>query len=245
VDLLAEQDPNVLKTLLVRDVIERDPDVVRASAPFAQVLDLVVRSPHTEFFVVDETGDLLGAISLSEMRRLILDQETLRHVVVAADLLEPGRPTVTENDDLDSVMQLLSHAGVSELAVVDASNPRRLVGSVHEKNVIETYNREVLRRDLAGGIMTRVGFASRGHHVELGGGYVVAELQAPRSFLGRSLRELDLRARTGVQVLLLRQREAPSGAPAMRVPSPDDRVAEGDILVVAGSEPSIERLHAL
>ncbi len=245
VDLLAEQEPNVLKLLFVRDVIDREPEVMAASAPFAQVLDLVVRSPHTGFFVVDERNRLLGAISLSELRRLVLDQDTLRHVVVAADLVESGRPTVRESDDLDSVMQLLSHAGVSELAVVDENDPDRLVGAVHEKDVIETYNREVMRRDLAGGVVSRVGIAGRGQRVELGGGYVVAELLAPRAFVGRTLRELDVRARTGVHVLLLRRRVAPSGEPLLRVPTAEDRVGEGDVLVVAGAEPALDRLDAL
>ncbi len=243
VDLLAEQDPNVLKNLFVTDVIDREPAVVGASAPFAEVLDLVVSSPHTEFFVVDEGERLLGVISLSDLRRLILEQDTLRHVVVAADLLETGRPTVTETDDLDLAMQLFAQAGVGELAVVSSLDQGKLVGVVREKDVIEAYNREVLQRDLAGGVSSRVSLVGRGHRVDLGGGFVLVQLQAPAGFLGRSLRELDVRARTGVQVLLLRARSG--GERTIRVPTPDDRVQEGDVLVVAGAEDAVERLESL
>jgi chloride channel protein, CIC family len=240
IDLLADRDPNVLKTLFVRDVIDREPELLPASAPFTEVLDLVVRSRHSAFFVVDERGDLLGGISVAELRRLIFEQETLRHVVVAADLVESGRPTVTENDDLDTVMQILSHQGASELAVVDPGAPRRVVGAVHQADVVTAYNQEMLRRDLAGGMTSRVGLAERGQPVDLGGGYVLAQIEAPHHFVGKSLRDLDLRARTGIQVLLLRQPQGRSEA--IRVPAPDDCVAEGDVLVIAGRAETVSRL---
>jgi CIC family chloride channel protein len=245
IDLFAGEEPNVLKTLFVRDLLDREPDVIRASAGFPEVLDLVVRSEHSEFFVVDDHERLLGAISVNALRRLVLEQDTLRHLVVAADLVDSTRPTVTENDDLDLVLQLLSRAGVGELAVVDPTDPLRLVGSIHERGVIEAYNQEVLRRDLAGGVTSRVTLAGRGHRVGLGGGYVVAEVQTPRSFVGRTLRELDLRVRMGVEVLLVRPRVAAGDAPAIRIPRADDRIAEADVLVVAGAEAAIDRLDAL
>jgi CIC family chloride channel protein len=236
-DLLAEKDPNVLRALRVADLVDRDAERVAADASFQEVLDLVVRSPHSEFFVVDRGGALLGAISVAQLRRLLFEEEALRHVVVAADLLETERPTVLESDDLDVALQLLSHTGVAELAVVAEDDPRRLIGALHERDVLEAYHRAMLERDLAGGLSARVGLADRGGAMELGGGYVLAEVEAPRAFAGRSLREIDLRARYGVQVLLLRADEA------VRVPTPDDRVQLGDVLVVAGPVAAVKRLE--
>ncbi len=233
-DLLAGKDPNVLKTLFVRDVIDREPELLPASATFTEVLDLVVSSRHSAFFVVNDAADLLGAISVSELRRLILEQDTLRHVVVAADLIEHGRPTVTENDDLDTVMQLFSRTDASELPVVGEGASRHVMGAVHEQDVLEAYDREMLRRDLAGGVTSRVGLAGRGHSVDLGGGFVLTQVEAPAHYFDRSLRELDLRARTGVHVVLLRGIRG-----EVRVPSADDRVRAGDVLVIAGERDAV------
>jgi CIC family chloride channel protein len=237
VDLLAEKDPNVLRSLRVRDLVDRDVERVPADASFQEVLDLVVRSPHSDFFVVDAAGALRGAISVAHLRRLFFEEEALRHVVVAADLLEADRPTVRESDDLDGALQLLSATGVAELAVVAEDDPTRLIGTLHERDVLEAYHRAMLERDLSGGLSTRVGLADRGGAMELGGGFVLTEVEAPRAFAGRSLREIDLRARHGVQVLLLR-----SGA-AVRVPTADDRVELGDVLVVAGPADAVKRLE--
>jgi CIC family chloride channel protein len=240
-DVHAEKDPNVLRSLFVRDMVDREPELVPAGASFQDVLDLVVRSRHGEFFVVDDKDHLLGAISVAQLRRLLFEEEALRHVVVAADLIEPNRPTLSEADDLDSALHLFSQVGVVELAVVSAEDARRIVGSLHERDVVEAYHREMLRRDLAGGLGTRVGLAGRGHDVDLGGGYVLAEVDVPPAFAGRSLRELDLRARSGVQVLLVRGRAG--GSDAVRVPAPDDRVQIGDVLVIAGPAAVVERIE--
>ncbi len=243
IDLFEGQDPNPLKNLFVRDVLDSRPDTIPASAKFQTVLDLVVQSDHSEFFVIDDRSRLLGAISLSEVRRLIYEQETLQHLVVARDLIDARRPTVTEDMDLDVVMHLFTRSGVDEIAVVDRFDPFQLLGSVREKDVIEIRNREMMRRDLSGGFTSSVTAVGRGHRVDLGGGFALEEVVAPPSVFGRSLREINLRARTGVHVLLIRQRA--QAARTVRVPNAEDVIAEGDTLVVAGSFEALESLERL
>lgn len=66
------------------------------------------------------------------------------------------------------------------------------------------------------------------------GDAVIAEIQAPEAFVGRSLAELGLRARHGITVLAVRR----SGK---TVPNPggEHTFHEGDILVVIGSPDSV------
>ena len=243
IDLFEAQDPNPLKNLHVRDVIDTQPEVIPASARFQTVLDLVVQSDHGEFFVVDDRARLLGAISLSEVRRLIYEQDTLQHLVVASDLVDARRPTITEEDDLDMVLHLFTRSGIDEIAVVDRFDSSQLVGCVREKDVIEARNREMLRRDLSGGIHSSVTAVGRGHRVDLGGGFALEEVVAPPSVFDRNLRDINLRALTGVHVLLIRRGGARGND--VRVPNADDVIREGDALVVAGSFESLERLERL
>jgi chloride channel protein, CIC family len=240
-----EEDPNVLKGIYVRDVVDPKPEVIPASARFMTVLDLVVSSRHTEFFVVRENGDLLGGVSVSALRRLIFEQEALQPIVVAADLVEPRHPRVGENDNLDVVMRLFSHYDVDEIAVVDAVNPRKLIGSVHRRDVINARNEEWLRRDLAGSMSSTVSLVGKVHQVEIGDGYVVQEIPAPRSFPGRTLRELAVATRYGVQVVFIRTQIGSDGTRHLRVPTGDDPVREGDALIVAGPKEAADRLAAL
>jgi CIC family chloride channel protein len=242
IDIFKKEDPNALKGFYVRDVIDRDPEVLAASANFQAILDLVVSSRHTQFFVVDGEGKFLGAIALSEVRRLIYEQEALQHLVVAGELADDRQPTLTEEDDLDVALHVFSASEHEELAVLDSDDPSKLVGTLREKDVIETRNREMLRRDLAGGLSSSVSVVGHGQLVDLGGGYALQEMIAPHYSLGKSLSQLNLRARTGAHVLLLRRHGA-TGDDAARVPTADDVIEEGDTLVVAGSGEALEKLH--
>jgi CIC family chloride channel protein len=244
IDLAERQEANPLKALFVSDVVDRSPEVVPDSAGFEALVDLIVRSSHTEFFVVNAKRELLGSISLAELRRILLEREYLRSVVVAGDLVVTGRPRVTGDDDLDLAMQLLDRANVDELAVIDPAEPRRLQGSVHKRDVIHAWNQEVMRRDLAGGIASSVASVERVHEVELGDDFVVRDVPAPHSLAGRTLGALDLRARTGAMVLLIRRPSAGRGG-VVRVPAPGDRIEDGDVLIAAGSREALERLERL
>jgi Trk K+ transport system NAD-binding subunit len=102
-----------------------------------------------------------------------------------------------------------------------------------------------MRRDLAGQVSSTVLAASRGQQVVLGGGYVLQEIQPPPRFFGKTIRELDIGRALSVQVVLLRKRAAAGRRPAIRVPTGDDRIDEGDLLVVAGSKAAVESLDVI
>ena len=111
--------------------------------------------------------------------------------------------------------------------------------------MINAYNREVLRRDLAGSISSNVVVASRGQQVELGGGYVLQEIQPPPRFFGHTIRDLDIASTTGVQIVLLRKRDPDDDRSAVRVPTADDRIDEGDRLVIAGTRAAVKSLDVI
>lgn len=240
VDLFQRDDPNALKALFVREAMDHEPEIVPANASFPTILDLVVQSRHSQFFVVDSQSRLLGAIALDEVRRLIYEREALTGVVVAGDLVE-RRPVLKPDDDLDLASRLFAASRVDEIAVVDRADPRKLIGTLHEWDVVEQHGREMMRRDLAGGLGANMTAVSQGGRIDLGGGFALQQITAPPSAFDRSLRDLDLRRKLGVQVLLIRTMR--SGA--VRVPGADDLVIEGDALVVAGSIEAIESLEQL
>ena len=72
------------------------------------------------------------------------------------------------------------------------------------------------------------------------GDAVLAEIEAPESFAGRTLREIDLRNRYGLTVLAVRSR----GATRIN-PGAADAPASGDVLVLLGSPDAIRRVAAL
>ncbi len=246
VDLYEKQDPNVLRNLYVRDVIDDTPDVIPESANFQTILDLVVQSHHSQFFVTNASGELLGSISLQEVRRLIYEQDSLKHLVVARDLVDTHHPVVSPDDDLQLVTNIFSSGRYDELAVVEAAGSRRMIGTVRQRAVIEAANQEQLRRDLAGSFTSSVDAAGTGTDVDLGGGYLLREIPTLPFMENKTPAELHIRERTGVQVLLVRS-GGRSGTPKGSVCVPDghQRFQEGDTLVVAGSTEGLRSLEHL
>jgi CIC family chloride channel protein len=242
IDLGESADPNVLKSLYVRDVIDEQPEVISESANFQAILDLVVQSDHAQYFVQNDQGRLLGAISLSEVRRLIYEQEALRHLVVAGDLVDTRHPSVTADNDLAVVMQIFSGTRLDEIAVVDAVDPTSLLGTVSEKDIVEASQNEQLRRDLAGGFSSSMTAVGRGKTVDLGDGFWLREILAPAYMFGRSLAELAIRERTGVQVVLVRGRRSDDGG-KVRVVGALDQFEEGETLIVAGTLEGLNELE--
>lgn len=79
----------------------------------------------------------------------------------------------------------------------------------------------------------------------------LAEVKAPREFFGKTLQQLDLRNRFGINVVAIKTREVatgPEGPEKVEVrindlPHADDVIKEGDVLVVIGADEKIAGLQ--
>ncbi|HYF79756.1 MAG TPA: TrkA family potassium uptake protein [Symbiobacteriaceae bacterium] len=76
--------------------------------------------------------------------------------------------------------------------------------------------------------------------IELSPEYTIMELAAPPKMLGRTLRELNLRARYGINVMALKTGEVINAAPLAT-----DVVREGDVLVLLGSNDGMRRMERM
>lgn len=73
--------------------------------------------------------------------------------------------------------------------------------------------------------------------MSLGEGYSIVEIVATENMVGRTLAQLDIRRKAGVNVLAIKHDNNINP-----VPKGDDTVRRGDTLVVAGPDESIEKL---
>jgi trk system potassium uptake protein len=76
-------------------------------------------------------------------------------------------------------------------------------------------------------------------YIELSPDNSIAEVLAGDRLVGKNLRQLDLRARYGVNVMAIKK-----GSKINVSPKADDVVSEGDVIVVIGPNESIRRLES-
>jgi len=96
-------------------------------------------------------------------------------------------------------------------------------------------------RDIAVKTAHRLVYPNILEYVEVTAGVHIQETAAPSGFIGKSLRQLDLINRFGVQVLAVRETVPERLA---YVPKADFVVKESDILVLMGEESKLKKLNA-
>jgi len=244
IDLFRGKEVNVLRSLRVADVLRKDVVLIPANLNFKELMKLLVNSPHSQFFVLDFNGKYAGAVSLTEVRRALLDEEYLSDLLIAFDLVNPNIPTVTLSDTLDTAMKLFGKYEIEEIPVLDPDDPSKVIGEITYRDIIETYNREIVKRDLVAEMQSSVKLLDKMQHIPFLDGYSLAEIQAPMSFVGKTLKELNLRARFGVNVIMIKRRLDGEKEKEI-IPQPNEKIKMGDLLIAMGSDKDLEILRNL
>ena len=106
--LFRGQEVNVLRSLKVSQVMSTDCERISLDTSFHKIMDLTVKSPHSDFFVVDKNGHLLGVISIHNVRKILYDLEDFESLVLADDLLTPILYFFSHCYTLDFIMHAVS-----------------------------------------------------------------------------------------------------------------------------------------
>jgi len=243
VELSHGQDVNVLKSLKVADVMEEPAVVVPANAPLGELVGELATSPRPVVYVVGRDRRLRGFIAAEDVR------SALEHVKgapfsLAADLAREDLRTLTPETGLDAVMRIFAGKNREELPVVAGDGSGRLVGVVGRRHLLDAYQTELMKRDVVselGGSLDETAT----EEIHLGKDFRMSEIDAPGEFTGRTIRDLDVRARWGAEILLIRRR-SPRGSDEVEiVPEADTTVHRGDRLVMLARQRDLARLRSL
>ena len=77
-------------------------------------------------------------------------------------------------------------------------------------------------------------------YIELSQDYGILEVPAPKNWVSKSLKELNVRAKMGVNIIAVQ-----SGGKTNVSPSADYRIQSGDVLVVLGDNMALEAVQKL
>lgn len=127
-----------LRDISVAQAIEAVPPVAEAM-PWAELVALVAQTTHSAFPVVSATGGVVGLISPRQVRAA-LHEPALSGVVIARDLCRTDVPVLAPDDDLETALERLRAAGVSEGVVVSTDNAQpELLGIVSREGALEAW----------------------------------------------------------------------------------------------------------
>jgi CIC family chloride channel protein len=240
VDIHAGQDLSLLKHLSVRDAMRTDFATVQPGASLMTVIAEFVDHNGSSIFVVDKDRQLLGVIDNNQNRGVMAEASELDGFIIAQDMMaETGFPVVRPDDSLAAVMKMLARFR-GEVPVIDAG---RLVGVIWPEDVMERYNAELFKREMAASMVASVRSDMRAEPIPTVEDTSLVEMQVPRAFVGRSVAELDVRNRCGVTVLLIKQRVGLGREVVTQVPTPEYVFKMSDVILAMGMNRELRALE--
>ena len=143
VDIGQGQEATLLAQVKVRSLIDRSYAAVASGATLDEIKRELARAPCSELLVIDGEGALLGVITFTDIAAVVFDGEA--HAELTAAKLARNAPVLTAEEDLQTAVRVFVGSGEPHIAVVDSRKEKRLLGLVHEHEVMAAYQRTLAR----------------------------------------------------------------------------------------------------
>ena len=160
--------------------------------------------------------DVLRALGVRDFDCAIvaIGSDLAASVLAVMNLQELEVPYIICKAHDETHRRVLEKLGVQRVVIPEQENAARLARSLNSHNVLD--------------------------YTELSEDYGILEIPAPKNWIGKTLKELNIRAKLGVNIIAVE-----SGSQTNVSPSADYLIQAGDIMVVLGDNYSLEAVLKL
>ena len=191
----------------------------------AEVLALDVRSELVQQVANEVTHAVVGDAQDKEVLRALgvrnfdcaiiaIGDDLAASVLTTMNLKELGVPYIVCKAHDETHRRVLEKLGVDRVVIPEQEYARRLARSLVSSNVLD--------------------------YIELSAEYGILEVPAPAGWLGKTLKELNVRAKLGINIIAVENEGKTNVSPAA-----DYRISQGDVMVVLGDNVALERVQRL
>ena len=145
ITLIRGHDIGILRTMLVKDFMSREFERLEDSMPFSKIMDQVIESSYPHFVVLNRTEELVGVLSLRDLRPYLRKFDELKDEMVAADFMSQDVITVSTNDTLEKSLRLFDKHRIAFLPVTPPDNKRKVLGIFKKDDLLQAYQERVLK----------------------------------------------------------------------------------------------------
>lgn len=191
----------------------------------AEVLAMDIRSDLVQLVAGDVTHAVVGDGQDKEVLRALgaadfdcaviaIGDDLAASVLTVMNLQELGVKQIICKAHDETHRRVLERLGANKVLIPEQEHAQRVARSLVRHNVLD--------------------------YIELSEEYGILDVPAPKSWIGKSLRELNVRAKLGVNIIAVE-----SGKKTNVSPAADYVIREGDIMVVLGDTYSLEAVQKL
>ena len=189
----------------------------------AEVLALDVKGDYVQQIANDVTHAVVGDAQDKEVLRALgvrnldcaviaIGDNLAASVLITMNLKELGVPYIVCKAHDETHRKVLEKLGVDRVVIPEHEYAQRLARTLNSHNVLD--------------------------YIELSEDFGILDVPAPKSWIGKSLRELNVRAKLGVTIIAVE-----NGKTTNVSPSADYRILKDDVLVVLGDNYSLEAMQ--
>ncbi len=191
----------------------------------AEVLAMDIRGDLVQQIANDVTHAVVGDAQDKEVLRslgarnfdcavIAIGDDLAASVLVSMNLKELEVPYIVCKAHDETHRRVLEKLGVDRVVIPEQEHAQRLGRSLYSHNVLD--------------------------YIELSKDYGILEVPAPKTWIGKTLKELNVRAKLGVNIIAVENGQTTNVSPAA-----DYRVEAGDLLVVLGDNLALETVQKL
>lgn len=137
-----DKDRQVLSGILLEKIIEKDLMVIRPEATLSELVDHVRISKRNIFPVVNDDQQLVGVVTLDDIREIMFDQQQYETRLVK-ELMHSPPAYISSHENMQSVMRKFERSGAWNLPVIDDGI---YVGFLSKSRIFNTYRKQLIRQ---------------------------------------------------------------------------------------------------
>ncbi len=136
----------LLQSIPIKQHIKSEYVAIPENMPFLKIIELMKNSDQSSFPVVNSKGQLIGTISLRDIRYYMFDQE-LYPALIAKDVANENVITVTPDQSLADVLRLFDFTDTEMLPVVSKRSPKKIIGVIYRDELMRWYRKTPLLQE--------------------------------------------------------------------------------------------------
>lgn len=143
--MLRGHDVNLLRGMKVGTYMETEFESIRENLRLGDLLKCAEGSPYPHFPVLNAADELVGILSMSDLKSFLAEMGDLCLLVVASDIMTTNLVTLTTEDNFETAFEVFEGKQISTLPIVDRANPKKVRGILKKSDLLLAYNQKILK----------------------------------------------------------------------------------------------------
>jgi CIC family chloride channel protein len=237
-------ETNTMESIPVKDVYDKSFTSISVTDNFSKVVNIVLSGKGVEFPVLDKNNNVVGIISINDLKELIFERDSLSSLLIAGDLAHLKFESLTPEDNCKTALEIMRKYNFEGIPIVESETSKQIIGMLWRNDIQDAYQKEINRLELTKNIASSISMKEEITNIHFMEGYSIAEVKVPLSFIGKSIKEINIRSKFGIDVLSIKSNHK-NNLSINAIPNPDYIFKDIDSIVIAGEIKKINQLKTL